>query len=150
MNKRTTSLAVALALSVVPLSVSSQEVKDTASAESPPAAVPSKKTCFNVRDVRSISAIEDRFVYVRCIRDQHYLLTMVNGCIGLENSIAVAVANGYNRVCSLDRGVIVYKDFDQTRRCDVLLVERVADRDAALALIAEKKLADGNRKGEEN
>jgi len=151
MNMRTTSLAVALVLFVVPFSVFSQEDKDTATAESAPAAaVPSKKTCFNVRDVRSISAVEDRFVYVRCIRDQHYLLTMVNGCIGLENSIAVAVANGHNRVCSLDRGVIVYKDFDQTRKCDVLLVEKVADRDAAIALIAEKKQAASQGDGQED
>ena len=140
MNMRSTSLAVALALFVLPFSVSSQESEKTATGD-PAAAVPSKKTCFNVRDVRSISAVEDRFVYVRCIRDQHYLLTMVNGCIGLQNSIAVGVANGFDRVCSLDRGVIIYKDFDQTRKCDVLLVEQVADSDAAIVLIATKKQA---------
>ena len=73
---------------------------------------------------------------------------MVNGCIGLQNSISVVVANGYNRVCSLDRGVIVYKDFDLTRKCSVLLVEEVASRDEAIALIAEKKRAASTGEGQ--
>jgi len=57
---------------------------------------------FNVRDVRSFDAIHDRYVYVRCRRGKHYLLTMANACLGLQDSIAVAVANDFNRVCSHD------------------------------------------------
>ena len=56
--------------------------------------------CFNVRDVRSFDAIHDRYVYVRCRRGKHYLLTMANACLGLQDSIAVAAADDFNRVCS--------------------------------------------------
>ena len=47
--------------------------------------------CFNVRDVRSFDAIHDRYVYVRCRRGKHYLLAMANACLGLQDSIAVAL-----------------------------------------------------------
>ena len=97
------------------------------------------EACFRVRDTRSFDAVDDRFVYVRCIRDRHYLLTMDNACFGLENSIAVAVSNRFDRVCSNDRAWITYKDFNQTRRCGILTVERVDDREHALDLINIRK-----------
>ena len=108
----------------------------TPSTEGEPAAV---KACFRVRDTRSFDAVDDRFVYVRCIRDRHYLLTMDNACFGLENSIAVAVSNRFDRVCSNDRAWITYKDFNQTRRCGILTVEKVDDREHALELINKRK-----------
>jgi hypothetical protein len=45
--------------------------------------------CFNVRDVRSFDAIHDRYVYVRCRRGKHYLLTMANACLGLQDSVTL-------------------------------------------------------------
>jgi len=98
-----------------------------------------KKACFRIRNTRSFDAVDDRFVYVRCVRDRHYLLTMDNACLGLQNSIAVALANGYDRVCSNDHAFIIYQEFDQTRRCGILNVEQVEDRDAALELVELRK-----------
>jgi hypothetical protein len=110
--------------------------ESTPSNEGEPTAV---EACFRVRDTRSFDAVDDRFVYVRCIRDHHYLLTMDNTCFGLENSIAVAVSNRFDRVCSNDRAWITYKDFNQTRRCGILSVEAVESREAALELIKKRK-----------
>jgi len=107
-----------------------------------------EKACFRVRYTRSFDAVDDRFVYVRCVQDKHYLLTMDNACLGLQNSIAVAVANGYDRVCSNDRAFITYREFDQTRRCGILKVERVEDRAAALKLVELRK-KPAPAKGEE-
>ena len=98
-----------------------------------------EKSCFRVRDTRSFSAVDDRHVYVRCIRDRHYLLTMDNTCFGLENSIGVAVSNRFDRVCSNDGAWITYKDFNQKRRCGILTVEEVDGRDQALQVIEERK-----------
>lgn len=36
-------------------------------------------TCFNVRDTRGFHALHDRFVYVKCVRDKHFLLTIDRG-----------------------------------------------------------------------
>jgi len=96
--------------------------------------------CFNIRDVRSFDAIHDRFVYVRCLRDGRYLLTMENACQGLQNSLAVAVASGFNRVCSNDRATLTYRDFDRTRLCVILSVEAVETRTAAQNLVARRSL----------
>ena len=81
---------------------------------------------FNVRDVRSFDAIHDRYAYVRCRRGKHYLLTMANACLGLQDSIEVAVANDFNRVCSHDGAWLTYRDFERTRRCIILRVEAFA------------------------
>ena len=94
--------------------------------------------CFNVRDVRSFDAIHDRYVYVRCRRGKHYLLTMANACLGLQDSIAVAAADDFNRVCSHDGAWLTYRDFERTRRCVILRVEAVDDRAAALDLVARR------------
>ena len=98
-----------------------------------------EKACFRVRNLRGMDAVDDRFVYVRCVQDKHYLLTMDNACLGLQNSIAVAVANGFDRVCSNDHAFITYREFDQIRRCGILNVERVGDRAAALKLVELRK-----------
>jgi len=98
-----------------------------------------EKACFRVRDTRSFEAIDDRFVYVRCVRNKHYLLTMENVCMGLENSTKVAISNDFDRVCSNDRAMITYRDFNQRKRCGILTVESVKDRDAALELVKERR-----------
>jgi Family of unknown function (DUF6491) len=110
---------------------SAQEKPETTTGDVPKA----EKACFRVRDTRSFDAVDDRFVYLRCVRGKHYLLTMDNVCLGLQNSIAVAVANGYDRVCSNDHAIITYREFDLTKRCGILTVERVEDREAALKLV---------------
>ena len=95
-------------------------------------APPSEKACFNVREVRSYDALDDRHVYVETIRDGHYLLTLDTICIGLASSIRIAISNDFSRVCSNDLAVITYRNFDRLESCRILDVERVADREAAV------------------
>ena len=97
-----------------------------------------EEACFNVLDVRSFDALHDRYVYARCRGGKHYLLTMANACLGLQNSIAMAVSNDFNRVCSHNRAWLTYRDFDRTRRCVILCVEAVEDRAVALDLVARR------------
>jgi len=94
-----------------------------------------ENVCFNVLDGRSFDALHDRFVDLRCLRGQHDLLTMQPACLGLQDSLAVTVASGFNRVCSHDRAELSYRSFDRTARCRIILVEAVDDRAAALALV---------------
>ena len=94
--------------------------------------------CFNVLDVRSFDALADRFVYLRCLRGKHYLLTMEPACLGLQNSLAVAVSSGFNRVCSHDRAGLTYRNFDRPARCGIVRVEAVDDRAAAQVLVERR------------
>lgn len=129
-----TAIAICI-LVLVGNPVLAQEGKVPETVEEPKA----EKACFRVRNIRSLDAVDDRFVYLRSVRGKHYLLTMDNACIGLQNSIAVAVANGYDRVCSNDRAFITYREFNQNRRCGILSVERVEDRAEALKLVELRK-----------
>ena len=97
-----------------------------------------ERACFNVKDALSFSALHDKFVYVRCRRDRHYLLTMENICLGLKNSTAISIASGFNRVCTNDRATITYNGLGRTSRCSILTVEAVEDRAAAEKLVESR------------
>ena len=105
---------------------------------------PAAEACFNVRDVLSFEALHDKFVYVRCRRKRHYLLTMENICLGLRNSLAIAVSNDFNRVCSQDRATITYEGLGRTSRCQILWVEKVEDRAAAQILVERRTDSQGS------
>jgi hypothetical protein len=110
----------------------------TKSADNREDAPVAQEACFNVRDVLSFDALHDKYVYVRCRRGRHYLLTMENICLGLRNSLAIAVSNDFNRVCSQDRATIRYEGLGRTSRCLILWVEKVEDREAARALVERR------------
>jgi hypothetical protein len=95
-------------------------------------------TCFNVRDVLSFEALHDKYVYVKCRRGKSYLLTMENICLGLRNSLAIAITNDFSRVCSQDRATITYEGLGRTWPCFILRVERVEDGEAAGALVDQR------------
>ena len=135
MNVTRCGLSSLFALIVTIAGTACTSTKEVGKIEGSPIA---EEACFNVRDVRSFDAIRDRFVYVRCLRDGHYLLTMENACQGLQNSLAVAVASGFNRVCSSDRATLTYRDFDRTRHCRILRVEAVDDLAAAATLVESR------------
>jgi hypothetical protein len=101
--------------------------------ESAPEAVtiPSDRACFNVREVESYDAFDDRFVAVKTIRDECYLLTLDNVCYGMESAIRIAISNDFNRVCSNDLAEITYRDFNRLHRCRILNVEQVDNLEAA-------------------
>jgi hypothetical protein len=63
---------------------------------------------------------------------------MDNACQGLQNSLAVAVSSGFNRVCSHDRARLTYRNFNRTFHCGILRVEAVDDRAAAADLVKRR------------
>ena len=110
----------------------------TGSAESSDSEPVADEACFNVRDTRSYHALHDRFVYVRCARKKHFLLTIGEGCRGLTYGSGIVISNEFNRVCSLSGAVITYRQFDRTHRCLILDVEAVDDMAAAEALVERR------------
>jgi len=129
---RFTSASLAWIL-VVSCSGLTQKTAETTDTE--PTAV---AACFSVRDTRSYHVLHDRYVYVRCIRKKHFLLTIDEGCRGLSYGFGIAISNEFNRVCSQSGAVITYLQFDQTHRCLILEVEAVADMAAAEALVERR------------
>jgi len=103
---------------------------------------PSEESCFNVRDARSFDALDDQHVYVRGRRNEHYLLTMVAGCIGLRDSFRIAISNDFSRVCSNSFATVTYRGLTgAAETCRVRMVESVEDKDAAEALAESRRRA---------
>lgn len=98
-----------------------------------------EKSCLRVRDTRGFTAIDDRHVYVKSVRGGHYLLTMANTCFGLESSVAITIANRFDRVCSNDGAWLTYQDFNQKKRCVILTVESVRNLEHAEKIVAERR-----------
>ena len=117
----------------------------TGSAESSDSEPVANEACFNVRDTRSYHALHDRYVYVRCVRKKHFLLTIDGGCRGLSYGSGIAIWNEFNRVCSQSGAMITYRQFDQTHRCLILQVEAVEDMAAAEALVEGRTTATSRR-----
>jgi hypothetical protein len=105
-------------------------------------------TCFNVRDTRGFHALHDRYVYVKCLRDKHFLLTIDQGCGGLSFATSLFIGNEFNRVCSHSGAMITYREFDRTRRCRILEVESVESLEAAERLVRERVDRTDDRNGE--
>ena len=96
---------------------------------------PSQEACFNVREVEDFSALDDLHVYLEGRRsDQHYLLTMFQGCVGLRGAIGIAISNEISRVCSNDNARVTYRGFGRVETCPIEKVEAVEDRESAEAL----------------
>jgi Family of unknown function (DUF6491) len=107
---------------------------------------PAEEACFNVREVRNFTALDDRFVYIEGARDEHYLLTMAGVCIGLEDSFQIAISNELSRVCSIDFGKITYRGLGgRAETCSIREVEAVEDRAAAEQLVESRKRGRGDR-----
>lgn len=101
--------------------------------------------CFRVKDVRGFTALHDRFVYVECLGNEHYLLTMENVCLGLTHALSIVIANDFNRVCSNRRASIVYRDFNRRRGCRIREVEAVPDKATAKRIVKERTSTGSSR-----
>jgi hypothetical protein len=91
--------------------------------------------CFNARAATNFSALSNTHVYVQGRQDQHYLLTMFNGCFGLRSASGIALSSDLSRICSNTSATIYYRDFGRLEACRVRDVESVAGRDAAREIV---------------
>ena len=105
-------------------------------------------TYFYVRDTRGFHALHDRYVYVKCVRDKHFLLTINQGCRELSFATSLFIANEFNRICSHSGAMITYREFDRTRRCRILEVEPVESLETAQQVVRERVDRANDRNGE--
>jgi hypothetical protein len=93
------------------------------------------EACFNVRNVRTFSALHERYVYVRVRSDEHYLLTMDRPCMGLPFATGIAISGEFSRVCSDTLATLTYMDVGREAFCRIVRVEAVADKEQAERLV---------------
>lgn len=97
------------------------------------------EACFDSRSVRDFDAFDDRYVYLRVGRDEHYLLTMQRSCIGLRNAFQIGIADRFSRICSNTFASIVYGAFGREERCPIRRVEAVDGKEAAIAIAEQRR-----------
>ena len=112
------------------------EDTDAASAEESSA---EERVCFNRRQVSSFDGLSDRHVYIREGARNYYLLTTRNRCSGLRHANGIGIKDTMSRICDGGFGEIMFRDMGRVQRCRIQTVERVENKDAAKALVAERE-----------
>jgi hypothetical protein len=95
-------------------------------------------TCFSLRDVASFSPLHGRFVYVRLVRGQQYLLTLDNIYTSLPYATGVAISGTFDRVCSDAGAVLSFSDFGRRVSARIVRVEAVNSKETAQALVDDR------------
>jgi hypothetical protein len=112
--------------------------KEVDAADAPPAA---EDACFFVRDINDFDALSDEFIFVEGRGDDSYLLTMWAGCFGLEGALGIAVSSPMSRVCATSGAEIRYRGLGRQETCRIRDVEAVASKEAAEALVEQRRAA---------
>ena len=98
-----------------------------------------ERVCFNRRLVNTFDGLSDKHVYIKEGTSGYYLLTMRRYCSGLEDARTIAFKDTLNRICSDGFGEVIYRGRGRDDRCRIETVERVQNKDAAKALVAERE-----------
>jgi hypothetical protein len=97
-----------------------------------------KEACFNVRNIASFSALHERFVYVRLLSGESYLLTLDNVYTGLPFATGITISGTFSRVCSDTGATLTFMEFGRQVFCRIVRVEAVADKEQAEKLVKHR------------
>ncbi len=97
-----------------------------------------KEACFNVRKVDSFSPLHGRFVYVRLLGGEQYLLTLDALYIGLPYATGITIAGNFSRVCSETGATLTFRDSGRQVFSRIVRVEAVDSKEAARELVEDR------------
>lgn len=103
----------------------------------PPRTSEPRDDCVYTRDINTISALDDRHVWVKASANRSYLFTVDKTCQDLAIARKISFFEATVRVCGDGNSLITFTN--PTRdliRCRVERVQTVRDKDAAKALIS--------------
>ena len=97
-----------------------------------------REACFNADKVDSFSPLHGRFVYLRLLGDEHYLLTMDTLYINLPFATDIRLASDFKRVCSDSGATLTFTEGGHRVVCRIIHIEAVAGKEQAQELVAER------------
>ena len=98
-----------------------------------------ERVCFNRRQVNSFDGLSDWHILVKeGVRD-YYLLTTRHRCSGLRDARRLGFNDARSRICANSVAEIFIRDLGGLGRCRIADVERVENKDEALAIIRERE-----------
>jgi len=130
-------LVVCSVLLSVPLAVlaeDSSSAADTAESE---------KVCFDTTRVRNHDPLSDKFLFIEQSGGDSFLITMKSRCFGLRNTQVIAFKDTMRRICSGDNfAEVLFRDAGRPMTCRIGNIEKVADKETAKAIVAERIAAE--------
>ena len=124
---------------IFPLFPATAQDDDAADAEA------EERICVNSRAIRNFDALTDQYVYVQEGSSRHFLFTMRNHCVNLNNAMGIALKDTTSRICSDGFGEIVYRDRMSSQRlqsCRIGKIEVVESKEDARAIVDALTNAD--------
>ncbi len=94
--------------------------------------------CFSVRTVDSVSPLHARFVYVRVLGGEQYLLTLDSVYLNLPAALGFKITSDVTWVCSDSGARLSFRDADVPVSARIIRVESVPSREAAERLVKER------------
>ena len=105
--------------------------------------------CLNAGIMRDFTSLSSKHILFRYDAKNYYLMTMKRGCFGLLPSSRLYPKSS-GKVCPKRRDEIAYEDkLGRVESCIVDTIDHVQSRDAAKALIEERKEAKRKKKDED-
>jgi hypothetical protein len=99
-----------------------------------------ERVCVNSRSIRSFDGLSDKYVFIEERSKTYFLMTMRSQCNGLRSANGIMIQDTTSKVCSDGFAEIRYRDRGMgMRRCRIGKIESVESKDAAKALVAERK-----------
>jgi len=133
MKRNKVCLTSLIILLIGPLAMAQDEETEGANKES-------ANVCVNSRTIRTFDAFTDEHIYVEDRGDKHYLFTMRSRCLGLRNSLGIAIKDTTSRVCSNGFGEVAYRDHsNRLTSCRIDTIEEVDSKGDAKAVVQKRK-----------
>lgn len=109
------------------------------------------KVCIDTGRVRNFDGLTDDYLFIEESSDEFYLITLKHSCFGMRNARIIAFKDTMRRVCSDDNFAdVVIRDMGRATSCSIDNIEKVADKAAAEALVAEREQAEDAAEAAEN
>jgi hypothetical protein len=105
------------------------------------------EACFNLRTVDSFSPLDDKFVYVRTLSGEHYLLTLDGVYVTLPFATGITIADNFSRVCSDTGSRLTYVNAGVPVLCRIVRVEAVESKEVAQEVVKDRTTPEPKPKG---
>ena len=105
------------------------------------------EACFNLRTVDSFSPLDDKFVYVRTLSGEHYLLTLDGVYVTLPFATGITIADNFSRICSDTGARLTYVNAGISVFCRIVRVEAVESKEVAQQVVKDRTTPERKPKG---
>jgi hypothetical protein len=105
------------------------------------------EACFNLRTVDSFSPLNAKFVYVRTLSGEHYLLTLDGVYVTLPFATGITIADNFSRICSDTGARLTYVNAGVPVLCRIVRVEAVESKEVAQQVVKDRTTPKTKPKG---